>query len=110
MALAGRDDMMLEPVLRLLLAYVADPRFGELACDLAGIVIGMCVSFVDPGPHSLTPHSEMYSPVIGQSPLVDTLFQRLHTKLKGELKFQKELVRLRGAVDMVMATSALQRV
>jgi len=42
MALAGRDDVMLEPVLRLLLIYVADPRFGELVCDLAGIVIGMC--------------------------------------------------------------------
>ena len=51
----------------------------------------------------------MYSPVIGQSPLIDTLFRRLDTKLKAELKFQKELVRLRGAVEMVMATSTLQR-
>ena len=42
MALAGRDDVMLEPVLHLLLTYVSDPRFGELACDLAGIVIGTC--------------------------------------------------------------------
>lgn len=32
---------MLEPVLRLLHNYVSDPRFGELVCDLAGIVIGM---------------------------------------------------------------------
>ena len=42
MALAGRDDVMLEPILHLLLIYVSDPRFGELACDLAGIVIGTC--------------------------------------------------------------------
>jgi len=40
-ALAGRDDVMLEPVLHLLLNYVSDPRFGELVCDLAGVVIGM---------------------------------------------------------------------
>jgi len=45
-----------------------------------------------------------------QSPLIDALFQRLHAKLKAELKFQKELVRLRGAVEVVMATSSLQRV
>ena len=58
---------------------------------------------------TLTPRLDMYSPVIGQSPLIDTLFQRLDAKLKAELKFQKELVRLRGAVEMVMATSTLQR-
>lgn len=39
-ALAGRDDVLLEPILRLLLKYVSDPRFGEMVCDVAGIVIG----------------------------------------------------------------------
>lgn len=40
-ALAGRDDVLLEPILRLLLKYIADPRFGELAADITGIVIGL---------------------------------------------------------------------
>jgi len=40
-ALSGRDDVLLEPVLQLLLKYVNDPRFGELVCDVASIVIGM---------------------------------------------------------------------
>lgn len=39
-ALAGRDDVLLEPILRLLLKYVTDPRFGGLACDVAGLIIG----------------------------------------------------------------------
>ena len=39
-ALAGRDDVLLEPVLRLLLKHVADPRFGQMACDVAALVIG----------------------------------------------------------------------
>lgn len=39
-ALAGRDDVLLEPILRLLLKYVTDPRFGELVCDVARVVIG----------------------------------------------------------------------
>ena len=39
-ALAGRDDVLLEPVLRLLLKHVTDPRFGEMVCDVASIVVG----------------------------------------------------------------------
>lgn len=39
-ALAGRDDVMLEPILRLLLKHVIDPRFGEMVCDVATLVIG----------------------------------------------------------------------
>lgn len=39
-ALSGRDDVLLEPVLRLLVKYVTDPRFGELVCDIAAMVIG----------------------------------------------------------------------
>lgn len=40
-ALAGRDDVLLEPILRLLLKHVTDPRFGGIACDVAGLIIGV---------------------------------------------------------------------
>lgn len=39
-ALAGRDDVLLEPVLALLVKYVSDPRFGEMVCDVGSLVIG----------------------------------------------------------------------
>jgi len=39
-ALSGRDDVLLEPILRLLLKHVTDPRFGEMVCDVAGMIIG----------------------------------------------------------------------
>ncbi|KAF7355352.1 WD40 repeat-like protein [Mycena sanguinolenta] len=87
-ALTGRDDVLLEPVLRLLVKYVTDPRFGEMVCDVAGIVI------------------EMYTPVLGQSPLIDSLFLRLRKKVAAELRFQKELLKTKGALDMVLATAA----
>ena len=45
-ALAGRDDVLLEPVLALLVKYVHDPRFGELVCDVGSLVIGMFCSRV----------------------------------------------------------------
>ncbi|KAJ7129618.1 Trp-Asp repeat-containing protein [Mycena epipterygia] len=87
-ALAGRDDVLLEPVLRLLVKYVTDPRFGEMVCDIAGMVI------------------EMYTPVLGQSPLIDSLFLRLRKKVSAEIRFQKELLKTKGALDMVLATAA----
>jgi U3 small nucleolar RNA-associated protein 15 len=39
-ALSGRDDVLLEPILRLLLKHVTDHRFGEMVCDVAGMIIG----------------------------------------------------------------------
>jgi len=91
-ALSGRDDVLLEPILRLLLKHVADPRFGEMACDVASIVI------------------DMYTPVLGQSPLVDTLFLRLQKKVTAELKFQQDLIRTQGALDMLFASASLSAV
>ncbi|KAF9009025.1 Trp-Asp repeat-containing protein [Cyathus striatus] len=86
-ALGGRDDVLLEPVLRFLLKYIADPRFGEIACDVASIVI------------------EMYRPVIGQAPLIDSLFLQLRKKVAAELKFQKELLNAKGALNMILASA-----
>lgn len=42
-ALSGRDDVLLEPILRLLVKHVTDPRFGELVCDVASLLIGTIV-------------------------------------------------------------------
>lgn len=49
----------------------------------------------------------MYSPVIGQSPLIDALFVRLRKNLVAEVKFQRELVSVRGALDMLLASSSI---
>ncbi|GJJ07566.1 hypothetical protein Clacol_001769 [Clathrus columnatus] len=72
-ALAGRDDVLLEPILRLLLKYITDPRFGE-------------------------------------SPLIDGLLLQLRRKMDSELKFQAELAKVRGALDMILSTSVLSSV
>lgn len=103
-ALAGRDDVLLEPVLRLLVKYITDPRFGEMVCDIAGIVIGPFPIYV--ALRRLTHGTDMYTPVIGQSPLIDSLFLRLRKKVTAEIRFQKELLKTKGALDMVLATAA----
>ncbi|KAF4601997.1 hypothetical protein EYR40_005198 [Pleurotus pulmonarius] len=88
-ALSGRDDVLLEPILRYLIKYVADPRFGQTVCDVAAFLI------------------DMYSPVLGQSPLMDTLFLRLQKKVTAEVRFQRSLVQTKGALDMLFASTAL---
>ena len=39
-AISNRDDVTLEPLLDFLLRYITDARFGELAAEVAGVVIG----------------------------------------------------------------------
>ena len=53
---------------------------------------------------------DMYTPVLGQSPLIDTLFLRLRKKVAAELQFQQELVKARGALEMLFASAALTSV
>lgn len=86
-ALAGRDDVLLEPILRLLLKHVADPRFGVMVADIAGVVI------------------DMYRPVIGQAPLVDGLFLRLRKKVAAEIRFQEEIMKVKGALTMILSSA-----
>ncbi|KAH9179716.1 WD40-repeat-containing domain protein [Lactarius sanguifluus] len=88
-ALAGRDDVLLEPILRFLLKYITDPRFGNMVCDVTNLII------------------DMYSPVFGQSPTIDSLFLRLRRKLEVELQLQNDLVKVKGALDMLFAFAAL---
>ncbi|KAG7096906.1 hypothetical protein E1B28_004311 [Marasmius oreades] len=87
-ALSYRDDVMLEPVLRLLVRHTTDSRFGQMVCDVASVVI------------------EMYTPILGQSPVIDGLFIQLRRKVMAEIRFQKEVQRTKGALDMVLAFAA----
>ena len=49
--------------------------------------------------------TEIYSPTLGLSPLVDGLFAKLNRRVTEELEFQKELTGIRGALEMVFASS-----
>lgn len=51
----------------------------------------------------------MYSSVLGQAPLIDDLLRRTQRKVQYELDFQRQLVGLTGALEMVLAQAALSR-
>lgn len=90
-ALSGRDDVSLEPVLSFLSRHVTDPRFGEAAADVAAVVL------------------DLYAANLGHSPLVDEMVAKLQTRVERELAFQQELVKLRGALDMTLAQAAMSQ-
>lgn len=48
---------------------------------------------------------DMYSPILGQSPVIDSLFLRLRKKVAAEIRYQRELVKTKGALNMIFASS-----
>lgn len=88
-AIQGRDDVTLEPLLRFLLKHAANPQYVTLVCDTLNVIV------------------DIYASVIGQSPLIDDLFGRIWAKVSDELRLQRELMQVRGSLEMILARSAL---
>ena len=108
LALANRHDLSLEPILKFLVKHVTDARHCTLACDVASVLIGSAsAALLSNTCHSLLIFwcPEIYSPTLGLSPLVDGLFSRLRRRVSEELQFQRELMGIRGALDMIFASS-----
>lgn len=109
-AIEGRDDVTLEPLLRFLLRQSSNPSYTSLVSDCLNVIIG------EPGSESSTQLSsadwlsffpDIYAPVLGQSPLIDELFGRIWSKVTDELKLQRNLVEVKGSLEMLMARSAM---
>ncbi|KAF9358285.1 snoRNA-binding rRNA-processing protein [Mortierella sp. AD094] len=86
-ALSGRDDISLEPLAQFLVRNINNPRYTSLLVDVTMIMI------------------DMYTAVLGQSPLIDELFMRLRAKVKLEIAFQKQLLSVVGSMEMLFAKS-----
>lgn len=109
-AITGRDEGSLEPFLRFLLRHASDPAQATLICDAAHTVIGAYLLFSFPKcqlTDSSHTHTDVYASILGQSPLIDDLFGRLWAKVADEVRLQRDLHKVRGALDMVIARSAL---
>jgi U3 small nucleolar RNA-associated protein 15 len=86
-ALSGRDEISLQPILAYLAAHITDPRYTNLLIDIT---------------HALL---DIYGPVLGQSPAVDAIFKKLRTKVEQEIDVQRTLVRFMGSLDMLITCS-----
>jgi len=47
----------------------------------------------------------MYASVIGQAPVINFLFLRLQKRLAAELRFQEQIMKTKGALTMILASS-----
>ena len=88
-ALSGRDEASLEPLLSFLVKYVCVPTLAATLIDTCNRVL------------------ELYATVLGSSVVIDELFIKLRQKLQGELKVQKSLLEMVGVLDTVLAVPAL---
>ncbi|XP_060692136.1 U3 small nucleolar RNA-associated protein 15 homolog [Hemiscyllium ocellatum] len=90
-ALAGRDEKQLSVLLSFLIRNVVDPRFTAVLVHVAEIVV------------------DIYSSVIGESPLVDNQFLKLQDLIEKEIDYQEELLEVLGMMDTIFATMTTKK-
>lgn len=95
----------MEPILNFLARHIDDSRFGGMAAEVADVLIGKSrATYVRACPNLVVSREiDMYSSVLGQSPLIDDIISKMQKKVHFELQFQKQLLGLNGALEMVLA-------
>ncbi|KAI8870767.1 WD40 repeat-like protein [Ramicandelaber brevisporus] len=86
-ALGGRDDIALEPIVRFVTKNIGKQQYTSILLDVAHVIL------------------DMYGGVVGESPLIDDLLQRLRIKVSKELTLQKSMLQMQGALEMVFANA-----
>jgi len=84
-ALQGRDQHTLEPVVAFLVRQITAPPFAAVLIGVANLLL------------------DMYAPVLGKSAAIDELFVKLRNTLEAEMRLQAELAQLMGAMDVLLA-------
>jgi U3 small nucleolar RNA-associated protein 15 len=89
-ALSGRDAHALTPVLAFLLRHLTHTHFGPLASQATLVAL------------------DLYGAVVGQSPEVDDLLERMLVKVDNELRMERDvLLGVQGMLDMVLSNSVV---
>ncbi|RHZ77413.1 hypothetical protein Glove_180g119 [Diversispora epigaea] len=89
-AIAGRDDASLRPLVKFLIRWINDPRYTSILCDVGEVLI------------------DVYAPVIDKSPLIKNMIESLRDKVKGEVNLQKEVAKVIGSLEMVFAKGMMK--
>ncbi|RDD45049.1 U3 small nucleolar RNA-associated protein 15-like protein [Trichoplax sp. H2] len=86
-ALSGRDEDALLPVLYFIKKNISNPRYSSLVSDVANIVF------------------DIYSPILGQSSKVDNLFLQIKDKIHEETRLHESFGKLLGVIDMMLTAN-----
>lgn len=88
-ALSGRDEKSLEPLLSFASKHVSHPRYSRLIVQVVDRIL------------------DLYGGMLGQSDAIDELFVKLQNHIKGEISFQRQVIKVMGALDGVISAAIL---
>ena len=110
-ALSGRNEDELYPLLKYLSANVAKPRYAPLllpVCDMVAGKINWIIFFLLFMPSlflSLSLSLDIYGGVLSTSKGVQALFRVLKVKIDREVQFQKRAFELLGTLDTILTAA-----
>jgi len=85
-ALSGRNEETLAPLLEFLMKNITNPHYSKLLVEVTNQTL------------------DMYTPILGQSEVIDELFVKLRGKVSSEVNLQKELQSLTGMISLIMGS------
>lgn len=88
-ALSDRDETTLEPLLAFTARYVSHPRYAKLILQVVHRMI------------------DLYADVLGKSDAIDELFLKLQRQVKAEVAFQRQAMKVVGALDGIIAANVI---
>lgn len=83
-AIAGRDDVSLQPIFKWICVHIRNPRYVTMCVDIGILIL------------------DLYSPHMGESEQVDTLMRRLHQTVQTEVKRAQQAWHTSGMLEMLM--------
>ena len=87
LALSGRDEDALVPILTFLCKYITDANYTPLLSEISMTVL------------------DLYAVIIGRSEHVDDLLVKLRWRIHEQLALDAELLRLQGSLETLLAAS-----
>lgn len=84
-ALAGRDEVSLQPILKWLVKNINDPRHVKLTTDVALVLL------------------DLYAEHMGRSSEIDKLVENLHETVRSNAELSQSAYSTKGMLDMLMA-------
>jgi U3 small nucleolar RNA-associated protein 15 len=90
-ALSGRDETSLEPVVSFSARYVNHPKYSKLVIQVVQKML------------------DLYASVLGHSDAIDELFLKLHKQVRAEVGFQRQILRVMGSLDGIISTATMPR-
>lgn len=90
-ALSGRDETTLEPIVSFSARYVNHPKYSRLVIQVVQKML------------------DLYASVLGHSDAIDELFLKLHKQVRAEVGFQRQILRVMGSLDGIINAATMPR-